>query len=97
MPRPYLIGHIITLVTSFLFFYGGQAHLTDQYTPDLSAAIERQSHGAAKAWWWFALDAESVSTNLDYLDLEIGSDGVHPSCISSSYSLCAMYYHLFTC
>lgn len=60
MPRPYLLGHIITLLTSFLFFYGGQAHLTDRYTPDLSRAIGRQAEGAARAWWFFDLDAENV-------------------------------------
>lgn len=60
MPRPYLLGHIITLLTSFLFFYGGQAHLADRYTPDLSRAIGRQAEGASRAWWWFDLDPESV-------------------------------------
>lgn len=61
MPRPYLIGHIITLLTSFLFFYGGQAHLTDEYTPDLAARIVQMSKGAEKAWWFFGLDAEQAS------------------------------------
>lgn len=61
MPRSHLVGRVIALLTSFLFFYGGQAHLTDEYTPDLAAQIVLMSHGAEKAWWFFGLDAEQVS------------------------------------
>lgn len=61
MPRPArLLSQIITLLTSFLFFYGGQAHLTDQFTPDLARDIEAMSRGSSEAWWWFGLDAEPV-------------------------------------
>ena len=61
MPRPaQFLSQIITLLTSFLFFYGGQAHLTDQFTPDLARDIEAMSRGNSEAWWWFGLDAEPV-------------------------------------
>jgi len=59
MARSYL-GLLITGLTSFLFFYLGQAHLTADYTPDLARKIEEWSQGCSEAWWWFALDAESV-------------------------------------
>jgi len=59
MARSYL-GLLITGLTSFLFFYLGQAHLTADYTPDLARKIEGWSQGCSEAWWWFALDAESV-------------------------------------
>lgn len=61
MARPYL-GLLITGLTSFLFFYLGQAHLTSEFTPDLARNIEGWSVGCSEAWWWFALDAESVRT-----------------------------------
>lgn len=60
MARSYL-NLLITGLTSFLFFYLGQAHLTADYTPDLARKIEGWSQGCSEAWWWFALDAESVS------------------------------------
>jgi len=59
MARSYL-SHLITALTSFLFFYLGQAHLTSEYTPDLARNIEGWSEGCAQAWWWFGLDAEPV-------------------------------------
>jgi hypothetical protein len=62
MARPYL-GLLITGLTSFLFFYLGQAHLTAEFTPDLARKIEGWSVGCSEAWWWFALDAESVSSS----------------------------------
>jgi hypothetical protein len=52
---------VINLLTSLLFFYGGQAHLTDRYTPDLARNVEYMSKGAAEAWWWFGLEADQVS------------------------------------
>jgi hypothetical protein len=61
MARSYL-GLLITGLTSFLFFYLGQAHLTSEFTPDLARNIEGWSVGCSEAWWWFALDAESVRT-----------------------------------
>jgi hypothetical protein len=61
MARSYL-GLLITGLTSFLFFYLGQAHLTSDYTPDLARKIEGWSVGCSEAWWWFALDAEFVRT-----------------------------------
>jgi hypothetical protein len=73
MPRPNLLGHLITLLTSFLFFYGGQAHLTDAYTPELARRIEVMSEGCAKAWWWFGLDAEPVRPLLIPLVRQLGS------------------------
>lgn len=59
MARSYL-GLLITGLTSFLFFYLGQAHLTSEFTPDLARNIEGWSVGCSEAWWWFALDAESL-------------------------------------
>jgi len=61
MARSYL-GLLITGLTSFLFFYLGQAHLTSDFTPELARKIEGWSVGCSEAWWWFALDAESVRT-----------------------------------
>ena len=63
MARSYL-GLLITGLTSFLFFYLGQAHLTAEYTPDLARKIEGWSEGCSEAWWWFALDAEPVRSSL---------------------------------
>jgi hypothetical protein len=63
MARSYL-GLLITGLTSFLFFYLGQAHLTSEYTPGLARKIEGWSEGCSNAWWWFALDAEPVRTIL---------------------------------
>lgn len=73
MPRTHLLGRAIALLTSFLFFYGGQAHLTDEYTPDLAAQIVISSQGAEKAWWFFSLDAEQVCTftSLSHLCLNL--------------------------
>jgi len=57
MPRPYFIGHVINLLTAFLFIYGGQAHLTDRYTPDLARGVGRMLGGVR----WFGFGEEQVS------------------------------------
>lgn len=73
MPRPYLIGHVITLLTSFLLLYGGQAHLTDRYTPALANGVERMAEVVADAWGLLGLMGGQVGLTRSSLALSFDS------------------------